>query len=218
MAEHINSSCSNQGSSSRAGEAHDASGRLPTERYWYEEAAPAEAVRDIRQYAFVDWDGKNMSAIREALRTFGRTDSQIDGMSWADVRAAFAAARIYRSQPAVDHNGRAVYLNAETSSGTVVPVYLPTTQKAGPVVDDGQRPTANGVHPATLAKAILFEQPDISPTELAKRCGVSPSTLYKTTGPWKDVRAILMARPKGNLPTGQRAEDGRLDAWPDEDD
>lgn len=72
------------------------------------------------------------------------------------------------------------------------------------------------VHPATIAKAILFEQPDITPTDLARRLGVSPSTLYSKRKGWKDVRAILLARPKHDAAAGIKTG-GDLEAWSADD-
>lgn len=73
------------------------------------------------------------------------------------------------------------------------------------------------IHPATLAKAILFEEPGISSTELARRIKVSPGTLYSTRGKWKDVRALLKGRPKPDK-RGAKSQDGQLEAWGDDED
>ncbi len=74
-------------------------------------------------------------------------------------------------------------------------------------------PRAPKIHAATLAKAILFEEPDISPTNLAKQVGVSPGTLYTRTARWKDVRATLLARGDTEAPQGFKDKDGNIEAW-----
>lgn len=65
----------------------------------------------------------------------------------------------------------------------------------GPERADGQQA---GIAKHTLAKAILFEDPEISPTELAKRVGVRRGTLYKKSPQWIDVRRTLIARGDGH--------------------
>ena len=76
--------------------------------------------------------------------------------------------------------------------------------------------TKRPLHKATIAKAILFEEPDISPTELAKRVGVSRGTLYSKSKKWIDVRRTLKARDNTATPHGTKSADGKLDAAADD--
>ncbi len=65
---------------------------------------------------------------------------------------------------------------------------------------------------ATLAMAIIFKNPEISPTDLARQVGVSRGTLYSRSKKWIDVRRTLMARDKGEALQGTKSADGELDA------
>lgn len=69
------------------------------------------------------------------------------------------------------------------------------------------------------ALAVLFQEPDISPTELAKRVGVSRSTLYGR-GKWQHIAKTLRARDTGRIHRGSKSKDGDLEAedWPDDDE
>lgn len=68
------------------------------------------------------------------------------------------------------------------------------------------------VHAAELCLAVLFNEPEISPTELAKRVGVRRSTLYSKSPRWKHVRQTLVARDTHRLPKGEKTADGDLEA------
>ena len=70
-------------------------------------------------------------------------------------------------------------------------------------------------HPASIALAVLFEEPDIQVSELAKRAGVSPGTLYSRGKRWKSVRATLMARgkPPADVLGGYKDRDVNVEAW-----
>jgi hypothetical protein len=68
------------------------------------------------------------------------------------------------------------------------------------------------VHPATLAKAFLFEEPDISPTDLANRVGVSRGTLYSNSPKWRDIARTLRARNRDKIPKGVKSKDGFIEA------
>jgi len=68
----------------------------------------------------------------------------------------------------------------------------------------------------TLAKAILFEKPDISPSDLAKQVGVSRGTLYSKSKKWIDVRRTLVARDHAQAVKGTKSADGALDAEAEE--
>ncbi len=74
------------------------------------------------------------------------------------------------------------------------------------------RPQTSHVHKATLAQAMIFENPEITPTELVEKLGVTRGMLYKTTGKWANVRRLLVARDGGG-PNGFRTEDGFVDAY-----
>jgi hypothetical protein len=152
-----------------------------------EDRVPRDKItRDAIRLIHPDWDGENFGIVYHDLRAMSLPPKEIVGMSITDIRERF------QGQVAV-----------------TIPVMLATT--ANTIVPYGKRegPPEAKVHPATLAKAILFEQPDISPTKLAERIGVTRSTLYKTTPPWKDVRAILLAR--GDSDTGYEV-DGKPEA------
>ena len=71
---------------------------------------------------------------------------------------------------------------------------------------------AGSVDKATLAMAILFKNPEISPTKLAQEVGVSRGTLYSKSKKWIDVRRTLRARNTGEALRGSKSADGRLDA------
>ena len=81
----------------------------------------------------------------------------------------------------------------------------------------GERTGATGdgkpePHPASIAMAILFEHPDISPTDLAKQVGVSRGTLYSKSAKWKHVRQTLKARNNAQAVRGTKSTDGDLEA------
>ncbi len=67
----------------------------------------------------------------------------------------------------------------------------------------------------TLTMAILLREPEIAPTMLAKRVGVSPGTLYSKSEKWKHVRQTLLAR--GDAPRGKRSN-GQVEAWAESTD
>jgi len=142
--------------------------------FWHEQPPPPEVVLSVQRYGLRDWTGANTSIVRESLRAFGRTDSQIDAMTWDDVRAAFAAARIYQSQPAVDPNGRVIYLSVETASSTIVPVCLPATGQAEPVANGQEPAAAEGMY---------------SVTAIAERFGIDEARLRKRLERWRRKHA-----------------------------
>jgi len=68
------------------------------------------------------------------------------------------------------------------------------------------------IDPATHAVALLIDDPTISPTELAKRVGVSRGTLYGKSKKWNSVRLTLTARDSARVPRGEKSADGTLEA------
>ncbi|UCC31278.1 MAG: hypothetical protein JSU86_03185 [Phycisphaerales bacterium] len=95
-------------------------------------------------------------------------------------------------------------VDADGETGTVAPL-APARHSA----DDTSSPE---IDKPTLALAILFQQPDISPTDLANRVGVARSTLYSKSPKWKPVRQTLTARGDGTLPKGRKGNDGSIEA------
>ena len=80
--------------------------------------------------------------------------------------------------------------------------------------DPGQAPTKLPVVPAhEHAAAILLGEPEINPVELAERVGVDKSTLYRKNKKWNPVRLTLMARPKDQLPRGDKDSHGNINAY-----
>jgi hypothetical protein len=71
------------------------------------------------------------------------------------------------------------------------------------------------IDPATHALAILFQEPDITPTELADRVGVQRSTLYSKGKKWQAVRQTLTARDSGQAPKGTKSDEGDIEAESD---
>ena len=73
-------------------------------------------------------------------------------------------------------------------------------------------PPVTPVNKPTLATAILLEEPEISPTELAERVGVSRGTLYGRSKKWKHVRDTLRARDSARVLKGTKSLDGDIEA------
>lgn len=87
-------------------------------------------------------------------------------------------------------------------------------QRLGKAPADKANTTAQPKEPAHVrAMAILLTEPNIVPTELARRVGVSRGTLYGKRPPWKAIRDTLLARPPTSCPHGTKDRDGNIEAW-----
>jgi len=73
--------------------------------------------------------------------------------------------------------------------------------------------TLRSIGKPSLALAVLFTEPDISPDDLARRIGVRRTTLYSRSEEWRPVRDTLTARSgRDDLPVGTVDADGNVDA------
>lgn len=105
----------------------------------------------------------------------------------------------------------ALMVFAQTIQDIVLALRANDVLKATPPGKSYQ-PGTPEIDKATLAFAILFQEPKISPTELAKRIGVKRNTLYSRAQKWNHVRDTLKACDAKSRPRGSRSKDGEIEA------